>query len=643
MMFAAIQAGAPAAAAAPATTQQRFDAATAAQVAGRCNEAVSLFTTLEQDPKIRRNALASAAVAVRKGICMVSEDGREAAEASIRQGLPTLEKQGGEFSLDVARAHLALGTIARSRFDYAGAVAEYLIAVQKTVGVERVRPLLALSQVTMFDGDGTATGHGAEALRIATETKLDKDRLAIVRTQYARALLNAGRTKEAYDALKLSLKEQGGLGTKVGLSDIVTRSDLAIAAMLSGSQDEARNYLAYTGAGRMRDTPFNRAASMDMPLCGGESGLKPDDVAVVEFTIAEDGHVSDATPIYTLAGREAATAFARAVAGWSWEPTQVASIPAVFRYATRVEMRCTRAGARPGLMQPLRDAAAAWFASQGLSTSSWDGKPDAVALPLQRAALADATASGNRPAILRALLALSGSTSTTVKETRDLLRQAAGIDAATPVRALVAIQRTWTEGEGGRQTREMLRKVAADPAMSGDPLVAATLAVLIATPGYRAPAPTDAPALLQQVIDAPGLPARHPLKVTAMLQRANMLAAAGDLAGAEAIFARTGLTEEQCALIQPTPLARRSGASAGDYPMEAVRMGFEGWVQTEFDIAADGTTIEPRTVAAYPPFIFSKAGQEIGKRARFTSSYRPNGSVACAANRQSVKFLLPTS
>ena len=128
-----------------------------------------------------------------------------------------------------------------------------------------------------------------------------------------------------------------------------------------------------------------------------------------------------------------------------------------------------------------------------------------------------------------------------------------------------------------------------------------------------------------------------------MLQEANVLAAKGDLPGARAVFDRTGLTEEQCAMIGLTPALRRSGAGSNDYPMEAVRMGFEGWVKTEFDVAADGATVAPRAIVAYPPFVFDDAATGIIRDSRYTSSFRPSGALACSGNQQSVMFKLPGS
>ncbi|MGJ3628593.1 hypothetical protein AB5I41_19750 [Sphingomonas sp. MMS24-JH45] len=120
LALAASQAVAPAAS---LTLQQRFDAANAAQEAGRCTEAVPLYTALEAEPRLARNATAAAAIAVRKGICQLRIGQEDAGTAGIRRGLPVLEKAGTEFAVDVRRAHLALGETALQRFDVATATA----------------------------------------------------------------------------------------------------------------------------------------------------------------------------------------------------------------------------------------------------------------------------------------------------------------------------------------------------------------------------------------------------------------------------------------------------------------------------------------------------------------------------------------
>jgi len=89
---------------------------------------------------------------------------------------------------------------------------------------------------------------------------------------------------------------------KIDPMDAAARSDAAIAFLLGGNADEARRYMAYTGAGRMKKGSFDPAAEMRSPDCGGDAGLKPNDVAVVEFNIADDGTIERARPIYAAGG-----------------------------------------------------------------------------------------------------------------------------------------------------------------------------------------------------------------------------------------------------------------------------------------------------------------------------------------------------
>ena len=346
------------------------------------------------------------------------------------------------------------------------------------------------------------------------------------------------------------------------------------------------------------------------------------------------------------AGRAAAAEFARAVAGWSWTADSVAKIPSLFRYTTRVELRCTRAAERPDIVAPLATAAREWAAGLDASGAASEGS-DAALLPRQRAALDKARAGGAAAERLVAAASLANNTVLPDKERAGLWTEAlaAARTAGAPpsVRAYLAIREAGAAFgyDKRRDYRAAMRALLAEPALAADPLVATTLRFLIAQTYHKSPPPADAPALMDAVIAEPKLPGQHPLKVGALLDRANTLAAAGDLAGARAAFDRTGLTEEQCAFIEPSPVVRRGGGSSSDYPMAAVQMGFEGWVRVEFDIAANGTTVEQRAIAAYPPFVFNQAAQGILRDARFTSSYRPSNSLACAANTQAVIFRLP--
>ncbi|WBH17872.1 energy transducer TonB [Sphingomonas radiodurans] len=638
-LLAAGQAATPPKPTAPATLQQQFDAASdAAATPGKCAEAVAAFEAIERSGAAKRNALVAAAIDVRKGRCLVMIGRDSEGEAAIRRGLPQLEARGASFANDVRDATIMLGTAAYRRFDYDAAIVENQAALDQSFGVNRILPLLQLARSLMFDRDGRALRYAEEALAIVRATPtIDKRDVARVQTVYARVLLNQGRDKEAYAVLRDSLAKQGGLDTSIRLDDIATRSDLAIAALRNKDMDNARRYLAYTGAGRMKDTPFSRAVAMDPPACDPAAGLSPDDMAVVEFTLEDDGHVADVATVFTTGQRPTAIAFAQAVSDWSWRAEDAKAIPLIFRASTRVELRCLRAPQGPSLYRPLADAVTAWFASRGITETAWEGLPDARALPLQRAA-----ASGEGVLALRGALSVALNPAADEKEQEAMRQQvqarSAALQAPPAVRVLALV---WDQKKyNATRYREGLRAALAEPGVAADPIAAGTLRLSIAAPGFKSRSPADAMALLDGVITSP-LPDTHPLKVAALLQQANLLAAANDFAGAQAAFQRTGLTAEQCSLVGLRPATTRTGASSDDYPMAAVRMGFEGWVRTEFDVTADGRTGSQRAVISYPPFIFDEAAVGVLRDARFTSSYRPAGALACSGQQQSMVFRLP--
>ncbi len=626
------------------SNQQRFDSASAAAEEGQCAEAIAEFDLLEKTPSYKRGGLLAAAIDVRKGACMMQTGHRAEGVAAILRGLPTLKAQGESFSSDVRTAYLALGADASDRLDYDQAALHYRAAADAVKGFGRIVPLMLLSQVTMFDHDGRALAAADEARQLVVATpEYGKKEMAAVQTQYARVLLNEGRATEAYKILKDSLAKQGGLTERVGLNDIVTRSDLAIAALQNKQLEDARLYLAYTGAGRMKDTPFNRAARLASPTCG-ESGVLPDDMAIVQFSLENDGSVDNVAPIYASGGRRAAVAFASAVQDWSWRAEEAAKIPALFRYATRVELRCTKSAESKGISYPLRDAARTWLNARA-GGAPWTDMSDAAALPLERAALDRARSTNDQVAVARAALVLADSSVTDAEESKMLLDTAATAasvaNAPAAVRNYIGLRQLGMKKADVAQSRAGLRTLLADTDYANDPLSADTLRLLISQSVGKVPPPPDAAALQAAVADDPALPANHPLKQAALLGQANVLAAKGDLAGARNAFDRTGLTGEQCARLGLSPSMRSSGISSSDYPMAANRMGFEGWVIAEADVSPDGRTAMPRATIAYPPFVFDEAAVGIMKGARFTSSFRPEGALACQGVAMPIRFLLP--
>lgn len=620
------------------TAQQRFDAATLAGLNGNCADAIRMFTELQSVPGVRKNPRVAASVAVRKGACLIRTGQGDEGAAMIRRALPDLTAGGEAYREDVRHGNIALSQQGLLALDYVGAADHARAALANSKGGERATPLLLLTRLTQFDDGPQPLAYADEALAlVAANPGAAKQDLAAAETLRARVLLNQGRHAEAYDQLKASLKRLGGLTNRVTLNDIATRSDLAIAALLNNDKENARRYLAYTGAGRVaKDSPFRTATYMSPPACGGAAGLKPTDFAVVEFSLSDDGSAVAVAPIYSTGNREVAMEFARAVSGWSWKAENIKTLPPFFRNMLRVELRCSAAEQTPSVMDPLTTAAAAWFGKPDMP-SSLSGESDAVA---DLNAIAAARGSGDKRATAR-LLAQQGSNGLLpAPERLSYLDEAIALssDAPVPVRTWLKIQRAWAADGSRRRIAKGLRALLSDPQILSDPLSAATIRMLVTTSEYRSREPGDAATLLDAVIGERGLPETHPLRVAALLAKANILARRGDLPGAQALFAQTGLTEEQCALIGVKPARRSTGADHSDFPNGALMFGFEGWVRVEFDIAADGKTLHQRAITAYPPFVFNEAATGIAKGARFQSSYRPENGVACSANVDSYMF-----
>lgn len=624
--------------------QALFDQASAAMTNGDCAQSVSLFEVLEQRKILSAGSIPAAATATRKGVCLVKTGRYAEGEQSIRQGLPILQKAGENFSSDVADSMEALGQVAMASFDYASAVDAYKRALAMRRGAARVPVLVLLARATAFDGGQEPLGYSEEALAYYDSLppkQRDKGSMAALHTFHARVLLNQGRVQEGYAELKEALALSGGLTNRTTLSEASMRADLAMAAALAGKKDDARLYLAYTGAGRTKQT-FTRGLSMDPPLCGEETGLRPEDVAVVEFTLLDDGSVNGAHTIYSRGNRMVAAAFAKAVNGWYWPPEEIKDIPGFYRVATRVEMRCSQSAAKaPSIITPATNHFMEWLETQVRSLDlgdTDDKRAEALRNLLSQKAL------DGKPMVRAAALSFLARRETDSLAAGSYADQAlaAMAEAKAPAEIVnyLRIARLMNQSKAPRKWQAMLRDMAAEPSFADDPLSAST-ALLLAADSYRGSRLPDAPAMLQKVANESRLPDHHPLRQAARLSLANMAAAAGDLPMAQRYFASTGLTEQQCALIGVKPSMRRSGAGSEDYPMEAARMGFEGWVQLEFNVTADGHTAQARPIVAYPPLIFVEAATGMTRNFRYETSYRPEGGTACNANREVVSFINP--
>ena len=194
-----------------------------------------------------------------------------------------------------------------------------------------------------------------------------------------------------------------------------------------------------------------------------------------------------------------------------------------------------------------------------------------------------------------------------------------------------------------RKHRAYLRTLLEQPDIAADHTVADTLRLLIAQAQYGLRPPADAESLLTSVALDPALSEHDPLRTGAWLRLATLQSEGGNLAAARASYAQSGLSAQECSLVDATPVARRTLGDTLDFPQEALYWGFEGWVLAEFDIKADGTTTDQRVVVSYPPLIFTEPTVDGLKHVRYTQTYRPEGGLGCGGNQYKVIFGIPRS
>lgn len=628
------------------TVQQRFEQSSAALQAGRWADALAGFEALERQLINPGAARSLAVVRVRKGEALL-ELGRAAeAHAALTQGLAALPASDESLREDRVMSMLLLGQLAERDLDHGEAQKQYRAAepLAKSPS-EQSRALRGLVQTGMHVDAETALRDVDRALAlISTQAGSDKTLLAEYRALKGRVLLNLGRHAQARDELRWAVTALGGLTTRVNAADLVARADLSLALLLLGNEEEARRYLAYTGAGRLKE-PLETGAEMPPPPCG-EDGLQPGDVAVVEFAIRKDGSVGFAWPVYASKQGPSAVAFARAVRGWSWQPDKVADIPPLLRAMTRVELRCSTGAARPDVRELIKSDVTAWLQSHGATPVDVSGSVAARVAPL-RAELARREAQkGALPVqLLPVLIELGGNDVLPFAERAAFLQRAQkiaqAIGAAPVVDAYLKMDATWIESRSEPRYRAVAwQSLFADPVFSREPRAGAALRLLAAGQLPRDKR-SEAIQLLLQVKDSAALSDKDPLRVAALLRLSSLELAGGNTAAAQTSFAATGLTGQQCALIDQGPTLKKSSFSSNDFPDEAIRWGFEGFVQVEYDVLADGRVSNARPTVAYPPYVFSKAATNGFSRLRYDPSFRPDGSIGCGGKTQRIRFRLP--
>ncbi|MEG3166017.1 hypothetical protein U1701_15575 [Sphingomonas sp. PB2P19] len=634
-----------AAAAQVPTLQQDFEAAAALDAKGDKAAALAAWEKLEArtKPGSRSRGIAL----VRKSRALFALQRSDDAVQAARAGLALLPASDPSLAEDRWRAYFNLGGVAQDAIDYASADEAYAAAEKASPdSAHRMAAMAAFVETAVFVDPAAATAMLARADALAAAEPFDKVSKAVIARRHALLLLNRGDFAGARTHAAEAVKLLGGLTSQTDIRDVSARSDAAIAALLAGKSDEARRYMAMTGAGRLTKGTFDPAVQMTPPDCGGEAGLKPQDMAVVEFSIANDGTVFGVAPIYAAGGGKVAMEFARAARGWSWTPEQVKELPPFFRANVRVEMRCSTSFERPSLTTLLQSETRAWLATKGLIAPDDQHGGDAAAVGRQRAALAaaEAKAGATALAVLPALYALAANSVVGREESHALWSRARGVaqaNAAPPLvrltfempERLTATSDNWR----GNVYRRVLTPLLADPVYAADPSARAAIRLLLADNERRTNSERSR-TLLREVADDSALPGNDPMRVGALIRLASAEEANGNKQAARASFEKSGLAANQCAILDNPP---RLVSAGGTFPEEAHMWGFEGWTQTQFDVAADGKVLNERAVLSYPPFIFTRAGVQTMSDSRFSKTFRPDGGVGCGGLTRRVAFRLP--
>lgn len=629
------------------TVQQDFDRATALSNGPDKPAALAAWQALER--RVADNKRNVGIVLVRESDVLFDLDHKDQAIAAAREGLADLPAADRTLDDDRYEAYRNLGEVAEAALDYAGAVESYRQAMTFAKSpAAKLGVLRGLIQAEIFTDTDAAAGDLDRADAALAQIKVDRSVHAMFEKLHGIYLLAKGDFKGGQKMESHAVEDLGGLTTMTKLDDVEARSDYAIAALLAGDTDEARHYMAYTGAGRLPKGSFDPAVQMKVPECGGEAGLKPDDAAVVQFSIGDTGAVIASEPIYAAGGGQAALAFARAAHEWSWTPEQVKQMPTFFRYDARVELRCSTSFEHPSLETYLDQELGAWLATKNITLAPPIVGADAVVLPRLRARLdAEQTANGPDALVLvPTLVAIAENSVSGREESNRLATRALQIveaNGATPLARLAVEHLTWetAKAETWRATtfRDLVAPHLQDPAYANDPEARAVIRLMLAD-ALRRHSTDDARGLDQQVADDTALAANSPLKVGALIRLASLDAADGKVQAAQVAFARSGLSADQCALLDSPPQRVSANVRSDAFPQEARRWGFEGWTRIQFNINANGKVESPRAILSYPPFVFTEAGTDVIDGARYEKSYRPDGGLGCSGETAGVRFQL---
>jgi len=566
---------------------------------------------------------------------MIGDAEREAALALKGLGPPD--------RVECALMWLALGEAQRYDLANTRAIDSYergLAAAQEAQSAELVRQArvgLALSYMTVSpDKAAPLLDAVLAAPDAATYPKLLQAQYYDLR---GRASLNLGQAREALPFLTKAIHLSGGIGgSQVNLIQVGIRGDAAIGALLTNREDDARKYLTWTGAGHLPSEEWANGLG-DPPVCSEAADIRPDDLVVVEFSIAADGHVIGAAPIYASRPGMLGIAFAKAVKEWKWNPERIATLPSFWRNWVRVELRCIARQNPRGLSDPFRRETLAWLKENQLAPE------DLALLGKGYVAADDPRLERDDLAAIPALMArLPIETNHKRVEviTRHLTTALDNSKAPAAARALAMNLEpgepsySWSSERVRMSASHLATMERTDPQSMATAWIRLEYAIALEANGrFR-----DARPVLERVLAYPPevLGEHDPVRDVATLHLAALQRRAGDAAGADSKVKAAGLTRAQCMLFDVRPVVTDNAVFSRDFPEEALRWGFDGYVREAFDINADGHVENVRTIIAYPPFVFRTGAEQTVVHFRYLAPVVDGVSAGCDGHTIAIKY-----
>ncbi len=572
-------------------------------------------------------------------------EAQQAAAAAI-DGLSSIRPAPAD---ELTSAYLTLGDAQRYDLQFRTAAESYRKATAfagSKGGADDFNAQLGLVLSTMVI-DPTAAAATADALlnNKALVATLSPAQLAEVESLKGRAELNLGHADDALTFVERAVEHSGGLTSRVSLAQVSIRGDAALVQLKLRHDDKARELLAYSGAGHLPDEDWISSGRTELPQCGGPLDITPQDTAVIEFAIADDGRVSGAAPIYVSRPGDMGVAFAEAVRRWRWEPATIAKVNPFWRASIRLQLRCNVRLA--AMSDRFFDATRQWLSDRGatdIDLGRVTNESQAVASPLS---LAD----GEATDISSGLHALEFGRLGEPKRT-ELSAQVESLltknQAPPEVMATFYYLKAQTDiGRSRFHAREEARRLSdVIPHMSPDPSSARAVAWLRTEMAVQLEEGGDferARPILAEVVALPDSQLTDD-DVVRSVATVHLAVVKARLDKASGVQLTAAPPPDRCSTLNVRPVATNMAISSSAFPAEAMRWRFEGYVREAFDIDRDGKVEGVRTVMAYPPFVFDEATEGAVARFRYLPPIDADGVfVGCTNQTVNVKYVIPKS